>query len=316
MTRHNILQNEQAAEQYFQAVWLLKDPEKSPWPGQEGMALYDFFVFWHHRAMMYATPAGHPDRNAAHSGPVFLPWHRYLLLRLEYFMQEALEDPDFRMPYWDWAHDAESLDDPRQSLIWTEDYLGQFMDEKWEIRFDQNSFGDNPVPRAEPRPMRRFMGEWERNGMPVEIKMGHTTALQEMLDGEPVYDEADWDESTLKFRNLLEGWRGRHRFHNNVHLFVGGRQGTTLGDMVLSTSPNDPTFFLHHCFVDRVWAIWQNQYPDSPYLPGPDGPEELLFHRLEDRMYTFFRETITPKDMLEYREHYEYDSLDLNPLYV
>ncbi|HEX5847186.1 MAG TPA: tyrosinase family protein, partial [Rhodoplanes sp.] len=27
--------------------------------------------------------------------------------------------------------------------------------------------------------------------------------------------------------------------------------------MAPMTSPNDPVFFLHHCFVDKAWADWQ-----------------------------------------------------------
>lgn len=311
MIRHNILDNEEAAEKFFKAVWLIKDPEKSPWPGQEDfkLSVYDYFVFWHHRAMMFSTPPGQTRRNAAHSGPVFLPWHRYFLIRLEKFMAEALEDEDFRLPYWDWAADAENLEDPKTSRIWTSDYLGQFLHEDWEIRFDQNSFGNNPYPRINPRPLRRFLGEWPRG------KMGTSNELSLMVRNEPVYDEEDYDEKVRKFRNLLEGWRGRNRFHNNVHLWVGGRSEDEdgdwiYGDMILSTSPNDPAFFLHHCFVDRVWAIWQNEHPTSKYVPDENAPDEYRFHRLKDRMYTFFDEEVTPEEMLNYRDYYEYDDLD------
>ena len=34
------------------------------------------------------------------------------------------------------------------------------------------------------------------------------------------------------------------------------------------TSPNDPVFFLHHCNVDRIWALWQYAHPASAYLPA------------------------------------------------
>ena len=44
------------------------------------------------------------------------------------------------------------------------------------------------------------------------------------------------------------------------------------------TSPDDPVFFLHHCFVDKVWADWQTSIvEDKPdwaphYAPIRDGP--------------------------------------------
>jgi tyrosinase len=63
MIRHNILQNPEAAEGYVEGVIRLKDPTVSPWPGQDGLSLYDFLVFWHHRAMMLPTPPRSPPRG-------------------------------------------------------------------------------------------------------------------------------------------------------------------------------------------------------------------------------------------------------------
>ncbi|KAI1845200.1 hypothetical protein JX266_008747 [Neoarthrinium moseri] len=42
--------------------------------------------------------------------------------------------------------------------------------------------------------------------------------------------------------------------HGAIHNSIGG-------DMVPSTSPNDPLFFLHHSQVDRLWWIWQQKDP-------------------------------------------------------
>lgn len=39
-------------------------------------------------------------------------------------------------------------------------------------------------------------------------------------------------------------------FHNRLHGLVGGT-------MVSSASPADPLFWLHHAFIDKVWADWQ-----------------------------------------------------------
>lgn len=305
MSRNNILDNQESAEKYFEAVWALKDIEKSPWPGQEGkLSLYDFIVFWHHRAMMLSTPPNNPRRNAAHSGPVFLPWHRYMLLRFENLLGEAIDDPDFNLPYWDWSEESTVLEN---SKIWTDDYLGQFEGSDWEIRFDQNSFGDSPFPLTTSRELRRYVGTWP------EVSVGDKAAIQAVVNSESNYDETPYDQTSNRFRNLLEGWRGDNRLHNNIHLFVGGHNGTTqnrvFGDMILSTSPNDPTFFLHHCFIDKVWAAWQEKWSESKYVPNNSESDEYLFHRLDDPMHTFFDETVTPRDMLDVSEEYSYDSL-------
>jgi hypothetical protein len=38
--------------------------------------------------------------------------------------------------------------------------------------------------------------------------------------------------------------------HGQVHVSIGQ-------DMVTMYSPNDPVFFLHHAFIDKLWADWQ-----------------------------------------------------------
>ena len=32
----------------------------------------------------------------------FLPWHRMYLFHFEYLLQQALQDPNFGLPYWNW----------------------------------------------------------------------------------------------------------------------------------------------------------------------------------------------------------------------
>ena len=43
--------------------------------------------------------------------------------------------------------------------------------------------------------------------------------------------------------------------HNAIHYLVGGRQKYALSS--LEYSSYDPIFFVHHTFVDKIWAIWQ-----------------------------------------------------------
>lgn len=50
------------------------------------------------------------------------------------------------------------------------------------------------------------------------------------------------------FQENLEGTP-----HNGIHVAVGSPDGT----MITMWSPLDPIFWLHHCNVDRLWAVWQ-----------------------------------------------------------
>lgn len=61
------------------------------------------------------------------------------------------------------------------------------------------------------------------------------------------------------FQAELEG------LHGLVHNAVGGTMAT-------ASSPADPLFWLHHSFVDRLWARWQA----SPQGAPPPNPNERL----------------------------------------
>jgi tyrosinase len=79
--------------------------------------------------------------------------------------------------------------------------------------------------------------------------------------------------------------------------------------MGLSSSPNDPVFFLHHCNIDRLWASWQSRNESAPYLPDMTAPASLQFHRIDDPLYSIFEEQVAPRDVLEFDANYEYDAL-------
>ena len=105
--RRNILTNPEVRDAYVRGVLLLKQQETSfltsayNIPGTAvPVRAYDLFVIWHHKTMKTPVP---PDgdsgtRNAAHRGPVFLPWHRLMLRFMELNLQRVLEDPTFGLP--------------------------------------------------------------------------------------------------------------------------------------------------------------------------------------------------------------------------
>ena len=60
--------------------------------------------------------------------------------------------------------------------------------------------------------------------------------------------------------------------HDTIHSLVGGfgpGQPTQAGHMAfIQWSAFDPVFFLHHCMVDRVLAIWQTLHPAEWVTPS------------------------------------------------
>jgi tyrosinase len=94
------------------------------------------------------------------------------------------------------------------------------------------------------------------------------------------------DSTSASFRAALEGFaetdavksKNESQMHNGVHVWVGGMMGS------VPPAPNDPVFWLHHCNIDRIWALWQvrhpalaTQYPTDAAIdnvkvnPGPSG---------------------------------------------
>jgi tyrosinase len=52
--------------------------------------------------------------------------------------------------------------------------------------------------------------------------------------------------------------------HNNIHNWTGGF-GTFMGHMTeVPVAGFDPIFFMHHCNIDRQFAIWQALNENNP----------------------------------------------------
>lgn len=57
-------------------------------------------------------------------------------------------------------------------------------------------------------------------------------------------------DTIVAFQNFMQGGTG---VHGVGHFSVGGDPG---GDFYIS--PNEPSFWLHHGMIDRIWTIWQS----------------------------------------------------------
>jgi Common central domain of tyrosinase/Repeat of unknown function (DUF5648) len=52
--------------------------------------------------------------------------------------------------------------------------------------------------------------------------------------------------------------------HNPPHRWVEGVMGGT-------ASPGDPVFYLHHCWIDLLWAKWRLAHPGAPFVASGPG---------------------------------------------
>ncbi len=118
---------------------------------------------------------------------------------------------------------------------------------------------------------------------PFNLTSDRRRSLRNALEGEfAAYTMACGADGWMGPRPSDPGTPGtsnRFTLHNMVHNWVGGDisqsdpRTARRGTMRLSTSPNDPVFFLLHANVDRLWAAWQERHPGRTYEPktGHDG---------------------------------------------
>ncbi|KAJ3361470.1 hypothetical protein HDU91_003896 [Kappamyces sp. JEL0680] len=60
--------------------------------------------------------------------------------------------------------------------------------------------------------------------------------------------------SASTFKNFQDAVESPHGL---IHNMIGGN----IGDFSYPRSPNEPIFFLHHAFVDKLWWLWQKCAP-------------------------------------------------------
>ena len=315
--RKNLVTDVTARDEYIQAVRALDQEFPGVTTAEIGIAgpaldlsTWDIFVYWHYATMNIATPPG-SGRNAAHRAPVFLPWHRWMMILLEGHMQRVIGNPDFGLPYWDWAADGDHpVADQANLPVWSVDVMGGSGSPvtTGPFAFDPNDPTSFRVRFVESL----FTGRLETADRGLSRQLGEdpdfpslpTTAhVQDALDL-TIYDRAPFNRSSGGFRNRLEGWVGPAvpGMHNRVHVWIGG-------DMGPGTSPNDPAFYMNHCNVDRIWEAWMIEH-GRVYRPEDSAPQELFRQRLNDPLVSLITaDEPLISDMLDVSSTYTYDVL-------
>ncbi|KAF2501891.1 Di-copper centre-containing protein [Lophium mytilinum] len=96
--------------------------------------------------------------------------------------------------------------------------------------------------------------------------------------GKPVMPYEKFSTGSFKYGQRVVEYPSLEAIHNNIHNFSGG--SGYLGDP--STAAYDPLFWLHHCNVDRLLAIWQDLFSPETHkwldtgAGGRNGPEAKL----------------------------------------
>ncbi|CAI4223790.1 unnamed protein product [Auanema sp. JU1783] len=186
---------------------------------------------------------------AAHSGPAFLPWHREFIKRLEIGIRTlrvngAFPYVNLAVPYWDSTLDDDLRfainNSPTNSIMFSNVLMGSVLNGL----VSDGYFGS-------------FSGTQGRVRRRLDQYNGQTTVFRSQDVGDIVtYHQIEnllaatsgsslsgcnYNRSALEFR------------HGDVHVWVGGHMETT------TTSTNDPIFFMHHAFVDKIWEDYRQQ---------------------------------------------------------
>jgi tyrosinase len=170
----------------------------------------------------HAGMHGVPYWDCPHHTPqrLFLPWHRAYLYRLE----QALADrvAGVTLPWWDWTTTREI---PAPFAVAAAGGTANPL-------FSTETL----VTAADIRDGAPLVEETSRATSPPDL-LPHADDLRAVLD-QPNY---------AFFNDACEN------IHDGVHGWVGGTMGN------VGYAAFDPVFWAHHCMIDRVWWLWQQQ---------------------------------------------------------
>ena len=172
-----------------------------------------------------------------HGNWYFLPWHRAYLVTYERFIRQLTGNADFALPFWDWTNNPTMPDvftspttpDGKPNALYVDDQdFGQGWQRSW--------------PASDPMPP-------EIVGPTVLGQILNATDYEDFGTSRPAGQNSldpSWVLTRTGDQGVLEATP-----HNNVHNNIGGWMPSAM-------SPRDPIFFMHHCNIDRIWAVWNS----------------------------------------------------------
>ncbi|KAF8371221.1 tyr-6 [Pristionchus pacificus] len=231
------------------------------------------------------TLVHYPDSApGAHWGPAFLPWHREFLRQFEIALQKE-RDIAF-LPYWDSTLD-QGLPRPADSVLWSDELLGN----------------GNGYVKTGP------FKDWETNVL-MPLSEVPVKRLYRSTGGRPndrllSPRDIEWIESRGNYSDLTFCHdKTFESMHGLSHVWVGGFM------FVIRVSPNDPSFYMHHAFVDSLWERFRQKQQTRDQRESEYAKKTCSkLQQLDAQMKPF---GITNRDGLSNRytdEWYEYEPI-------
>ena len=296
---------------FLEAVLILKNTIANPGaPPARRVNIYDQYVALHRGVMSLTIPSGR-SLNFGHRNAMFLPWHRQYLVEFEQSLRAV--KAGVTLPYWDWTERAKTA-----SELFQDDFMGPInpsgqLDIVRSGYFTQDAA--NPTPPWWPAGLAgwRIRAELQPFGLPSNLREslvrggGSTNSLPRSSTINALLDQTSYNSFRIALEEgVIDGFL--HPTHNALHGWVGGH-------MSQRSSPNDPVFFMHHCYVDKLWADWQadghqNDYPVSappafglndPMWPWVTNPDDYQTPAAIAPLLPSFpvADNLTPADVLD-----------------
>jgi hypothetical protein len=269
-------------ENFVKACVLMKADIVNPMaPAADQYSRWDELVALHRMIQNVNVDPPNPANNVnfGHGGLgsySFLSWHRYFLHRLEVQLRGYLPvDTPFDLPYWDWTD---------LSPVMVPTFLGPDGDAGTNV-VSQGYFA--PSKPGTGGNLTVLPGWWPASldGWNLHSAFGvWAGALTRNLSGlAGLPSVADMTATLARatystFQNTVESGAGLasgHQMHNGLHGWIGGHMSNP------TASPFDPIFYLHHCNIDRLWAMWQLDGHATTYPAAGAKPK----HAPTDAMY-------------------------------
>jgi tyrosinase-like protein len=273
-------------DNFLRALLTIKNTIANPAaPAAQRISVYDQFSAIHFAVLAVRSPgSGGLPVNTGHQGAGFGPWHREFLRRFELALQAV--DPNVNLPYWDWS-DQSGTD----TILFQDAFIGPNGGAggvgggniaSGYFAFDRPGTGGNTTPLPPWWPaglagwrLRTSLSQsWGDHLQRAHGPFGSLATKANVLTTLGSGGSGTPTQQYNAFRAQLEGGARMHNYH---HGWVGGQMGDP------TASPNDPIFYLHHCNIDRLWAMWQlDGHQGSAYYPASG---QLYGHNLNDPMW-------------------------------